>query len=142
MMSSIKSAEEAFKSETFTFLNVSGDFNDSSFYPSQQATNPAQKIGKHAWSVSGGSAIENKWRMLGVQPDGPVLFSYAVVAGGPGDSFPSLPTAKTSFGFPSTASQPFYIAVAKADLGGEVGKFTYVLSHSYSSEIYVENEGE
>ena len=142
MMSSIKSAEEAFKSETYAFLDVSGDFNDSSFYPSQQATNPAQKFGKHAWSVAGGSAIEKNWRLLAVQPDGPVLFSYAVVAGGPGASFPALPTAKKDFGFPSTPSSPFYVAVAKADLGGETGKFTYVLSHSYSSEIYVENEGE
>jgi Tfp pilus assembly protein PilE len=142
MMSSVKSAEEAFKSETYAFLNVSADFNDSNFYPSQQATNPAQKFGKHAWSVAGGSAIEKNWRLLAVQPDGPVLFAYAVVAGGPGDPFPSLPTAKKDFGFPSAPSSPFYIAVAKADLGGAVGQFTYVLSHSYSSEIYIENEGE
>jgi type IV pilus assembly protein PilA len=142
MMASIKSAEEAFKSETFTFLNVSGDFNDSNFYPSQQASNPTQKFGKHAWSVMGGSAVEQRWRLLGVSPDGPVLFAYAVVAGGPGDPYPSLPTAKKDFNFPSTPSSPFYVAVAKADLGGSVGQFTYVLSHSYSSEIYIENEGE
>jgi hypothetical protein len=121
---------------------VSSDFNDSNFYPTQQATQPTQKYGKHAWSVSGGSAVEKNWRLLGVQPDGPVLFAYAVVAGGPGDAFPSLPTAKKDFGFPSAPAGPFYVAVAKADLGGTTGKFTYVLSHSYSSEIYVENEGE
>jgi prepilin-type N-terminal cleavage/methylation domain-containing protein len=142
MMSSIKSSEEGFKSETFAFLNVSGDFNDSNFYPSQQATNPTQRVGKHAWSVSGGGPIEQKWRLLGVQPDGPVLFAYAIVAGGPGDPIPALPTAKSDFGFPSTPASPFYVAVAKADLGGSIGKFTYVLSHSYSNEIYIENEGE
>jgi hypothetical protein len=71
-----------------------------------------------------------------------VLFSYAVVAGGPGQAHPTPPTTKKDFGFPSTASGPFYVAVAKADLGGALGKFTYVLSHSYSSEIYIENEGE
>ena len=142
MMASIKSSEEAFKAETFIYLNVSDDFADSSFFPTQQATYPASKFGKHGWGVGGGSPIEAKWRTLGVQPDGPVLFSYAVVAGGPGDSVPSLPTGKKDFNFPSTATAPFYIAIAKADLGGVVGKYTYVLSHSYSSEIYVENEGE
>jgi type IV pilus assembly protein PilA len=144
MMASIKSAEEAFKGETFTYLNVSTDFTDANFYPSNQATNPAQTTGKHNWIVGSGSDVEKKWRMLGVAPDGPVLFSYAVVAGGPGDSLPAPPTAKTaaSFGFPSTASAPFYIAVAKADLGGSLGKYTYVLSHSFSTELYIENEGE
>ena len=80
--------------------------------------------------------------MLGVQPDGPVLFSYAVVAGVPGCSHPSLPTGKSDFGFPTTAPSPYYVAVAKSDLGGKLGVYTYVVSHSYSSEIYVENEGE
>jgi hypothetical protein len=141
-MSSIKSSEEAFKGETFTFLDVSGDFADDHFYPSAQATFPAQTYGKHAWSVLGGGPVEKNWRMLGVDPNGPVLFSYAVVAGGPGASLPTPPTGKQNFGFPPTASAPFYVAGAKADLGGAVGKFTYVLSHSYSSEIYIENEGE
>ena len=141
MMASIKSAEEAFKGETFTYLNVSTDFSDGNFFPSHQATNPASKFGKHGWSVGGG-AVEQNWRVLGVVPDGPVLFAYAVVAGGPGDSLPTPPTAKTDFGLPSTATSPFYMAVAKADLGGTLGMYTYVLSHSYTSEIYIENEGE
>jgi len=142
MMASIKSAEEAFKAETFIYLNVSTDFGDGNFYPSNQSTHPASKYGKFAWPNGSGSDPEKKFAMLGVQPDGPVLFTYAVVAGGPGDSAPSLPTSKQDFGFPPTATQPFYVAVAKADLGGKLGRFTYVLSHSYSSEIYVENEGE
>lgn len=142
MMASIKSAEEAFKGETFVYLNVSGDFGDGSFYPSNQATHPASKYGKMSWPNGSGSDAEKKFAMLGVQPDGPVFFTYAVVAGGPGDTVPSLPTAKKDFGFPPTATQPFYVAIAKADLGGKLGTFTYVLSHSYSSEIYVENDGE
>lgn len=142
MMSSVKSAEEAFKGETFAYLDVSTDFADANFYPKGQLAEPAQKYGKHDWSRATADDVQRKWRMLGVQPDGPVLFSYAVVAGLPGASHPALPTSKTDFGFPSTASAPFYVAIAKADLGGKLGVFTYVVSHSYSSEIYVENEGE
>jgi hypothetical protein len=140
MMSSIKSAEEAFKSETFTFLNVSGDFNDASFYPSQQASKPTQKYGKHAWSVSGGGAIENRWRMLGVQPDGPVLFSYAVVAGGPGD-----PIA-TPVGFAKMATfvQPndhWYVIQAVGDRNDN-NIFARVAATSLSNEAYIENDTE
>jgi type IV pilus assembly protein PilA len=141
MMSSIKSAEEAFKGETFAYLDVSTDFSDANFYPKGQAAEPAQKFGKHSWGGYDADKIQ-KWTMLGVVPTGPVLFSYAVVAGPTGGTIPALPTAKQDFNFTSPTKEPFYIAVAKADLGGTLGVYTYVLSHSFSSEIYIENEGE
>ena len=55
-----------------------------------------------------------------------------------------VPTDKTNaqFNLPGTAPQWMYIAAARSDLGGKAGVYTNVLSHSMSSEIYVENEGE
>src|SRR5689334_5865953 len=38
MMSSIKAAEEAFKDETFVYLDVSGSFQDSKLYPTTSPT--------------------------------------------------------------------------------------------------------
>jgi hypothetical protein len=52
-----------------------------------------------------------------------------------------VPTSKSSFNFPNPPREPYYVAVAKADLNGD-GTFSYVLSHSFSNELYVESEGE
>jgi type IV pilus assembly protein PilA len=138
MMTSIKTAEEAFKAETFIYLDVSTDFNTGSWYPT---TTPGKT--KVQWG-GGTSTLATNWRTLGVAPDGPTVFSYAVVATPPAGSPPTVPTQKTNqqFNLPSTAAQWMYIAVAKADLGGRAGVYTMVLSHSLSSEVYVENEGE
>jgi type IV pilus assembly protein PilA len=138
MMASIKAAEEAYKAETFVYLDVSGNFNTSSYHPTATL---AQGV-KYNWQVT--TTTSPNWQTLGVQPDGPVAFTYAVVATAPNASAPGLPTTKTlsQFNLPGTPNRWQYIAVAKGDVGGAVGKFTYVLSHSYSAEIYVENEGD
>jgi type II secretory pathway pseudopilin PulG len=136
MMTSIKSAQEAFKDETFVYLNVSEDFGSGKWYPT--TTPGASKV---QWGANTGQVALN-WTTLGVVPDGPVQFAYAVVATGPGVSPPAPPTVKQEFGLPGKASQWMYIAAAKSDLGGRTGVYTMVLSHSLSSEVYVENEGE
>jgi type IV pilus assembly protein PilA len=138
MMTSVKSAEEAFKGETFIYLDVSTSFDPANFYPT---VTPGKT--KVQWGAGSGSVATN-WRTLGVHPDGPTIFGYAVVATAPGASAPSLPTVKqmAEFNLPSTPTAWQYIAIAKADLGGRAGVYTYVLSHSYSAEVYVENEGE
>jgi len=138
MMTSIKAGEEAFKGETFIYLDVSGTFDPVNFYPAA----PSAQGAKVQWGATSGTS--DKWKTLGVTPDGPVAFQYAVVATGPNAAQPTLPTKKTAvqFNLPGTTSGWQYIAVAKADLGGKSGVYTYVLSHSYSSEVYIENEGE
>jgi hypothetical protein len=78
------------------------------------------------------TAVMNR---LGVMPDGPVTYSYAVVARTSG-SAPSIPTVR-DFDFPD-ATGPFYIAMAKGDLNGD-GEYTYALSHSDTAEIYVDD---
>jgi type IV pilus assembly protein PilA len=140
MMTSIKSAEEAFKGETFVYYDVSTDLTATNMYPS--ATPGKAKMQWGAESSAAGLAA--KWRTLGVSPDGPTLFSYSVVATAPGANTPAFPTEKKApaFGVPSSPTVWQYVAVAAADMGGTAGVSTYVLSHSYSSEVYVENEGE
>jgi prepilin-type N-terminal cleavage/methylation domain-containing protein len=141
MMSNIKAAEEAFKDETFVYLDVSQTFADGNFYPFNPATSP-QGV-KVQWGASGTAQAAN-FKTLGVQPDAPVAFAYAVVATGPGGTVPELPTNKklSQFGLPTTPTRWQYIAVARADLGSTKGVYTAVVSHSYSAEIYVENEGD
>ena len=91
------------------------------------------------------AALADKWRTLGVHPAGPTYFSYAVVATAPGGAVPDLPTIvkhNSDFNLPTTASDWMYVACGRADLGGVDGVYTVVMSHSLSTDIYVENEGE
>jgi type IV pilus assembly protein PilA len=139
MMASIKSAEEAFKDETFTYLNVSGSFADGNFFPT---ATPGRDMGKVNWYGTG--TVANNWNTLGVKADGPVQFAYAVVSWGPGQGPPEAPKGISfaQFNLPASANAPAYMAVAKSDLNGTPAKLTFVVSHSYSSEVHIENEGE
>jgi type IV pilus assembly protein PilA len=132
MLAAIKAAEEQYRDETFVYLGTD-DFG---------AWHPASTPGKFKtdWRADNGAASD-VMQTLGVDAAGPVYFTYAVVAGRAGDAFPTPPTAQTNFNFPNPAAEPFYVAVARADLDGD-GSFSYALSHSLSSEVYVENQGE
>jgi type IV pilus assembly protein PilA len=139
MMASIKGAEEAFKDETFVYFDVSTSFTTTNWYPT---TTPGQV--KVQWG-GGNATLQKNWQVLGVRPNGPVQFAYAVVATAPGSALPAVPTiTKDNSGLrlPPTADQWTYVAAAKADLGGRAGVSTVVLSHSLSSEIFIENDGE
>ena len=139
MMASIKSSEEAFKDETFVYFDVSTSFATQNWYP---MTNPGQI--KVQWG-GGNATLQKNGQILGIRPNAPVQFAYAVVATAPGGAPPAVPTItkdNTGFALPPTAGQWMYIAAAKADLGGRAGVSTVVLSHSLSSEIFVENDGE
>jgi type IV pilus assembly protein PilA len=130
MITQIRAAEEAYRDETFTYLGL------SSFALWHPVVDPDS--GKRSWLPSSPNAMGSTVLYpLGVMPTGAVSFSYAVVAGGADSSLPtSIPTAKT-FDFPEPTG-PFYIAMAKGDLDDD-GRFTYALSHSDTSEIYIED---
>jgi len=138
MMTSIKSAEEAYKDETYTYLSTASDF--SLWYPSN-TSNPGQE--KWAWGAANTTAGK-AFLTLGVTSGAPVRFGYAVVAAPPGGSYPDIPTKKTKAEFNMNGTVPswFYVAVAKADLDGDPSNASYVLSHSASAEIYTEGDGQ
>ena len=127
MLVQIRAAEEAIKDETF-------EYDGLTTFDAWHPTNDPG-TGKRGWK-SGSTAMTPVMNRLGVMPDGPVNYSYAVVAGASGAA-PSIPTVK-SWDFPD-ATGPFYIAMAKADLNGD-GKFTYALAWSGSSEIWVDSD--
>ena len=129
MLTQIRAAEEAYRDETFNYLGSGTAF----------AWHPTASPGdfKSSWDPMSGTDMGKVFQVLGVRPDGPVIFAYSVVAGNAASTLPTIPTAK-SFDFPDPTG-PYYIAMAKADLNGD-GKFTYALSHSDTSEIYVDDE--
>lgn len=136
VIASIKIAEELYQQETFVYLDVS----DGSFDNLHPTATPGKS--KHDFAGNGDDAeVATRFRELGVETSGGVYFSYGVVAGRSGDAFPELPTDKQDFNFPAAATEPFYVVLAKGDLDGD-GTFSYLLSHSLTNEIYMENEGE
>jgi prepilin-type N-terminal cleavage/methylation domain-containing protein len=127
MLTQIRAAEEAYRDETFVYL---GATNFDVWHPT---STPAP--GKRDWGATTTMGT-NVLNPLGVRPDGPVSYSYAVIAGISGGTIPTIPTTR-SWSFP-TPTGPFYIVMAKADLDGD-GRYTYALSHSDSAEIYLDD---
>jgi type IV pilus assembly protein PilA len=134
MIGSIKAAQEAYKDETFSYLDVSQGKLDS-FYP-MQGEPPGKK--KYHW-VNDSHVDWDRWRALGLSTANPVQFGYACVAGGASDAIPQPGTDK-SFDWPAPGG-PWYVVLAVADQN-ENGVRSHYVSSSFTTEIYAENEGE
>jgi hypothetical protein len=130
MVGSIRAAEESYRAETMSYLNVSAGF--SKFYPMDT---PGAR--KWAWDMPG-HTDRAAWQQLGARSDGPVYYGYKVAAGVAGTVPPALDCASPTW--PPT-TEPWYVVEAKGDVDGN-GVFSYVAGSSFTGEIYVEREGE
>jgi type II secretory pathway pseudopilin PulG len=135
MVGAIRSAEESYRAETLTYLNVTPGF--STYYPMGESNIGGKKW---AWEVTGATAEATAWRQLGARPDGPVYYGYRVAAGTVGQAIPGLTGLANPPNFPAP-SEPWYVIQAKGDVDGN-GIYSYVVGSSFTGEIYVENEGE
>jgi type IV pilus assembly protein PilA len=133
VVGAIKAAEEAYRAETLSYLNVSTSIN--TFYP--RAVPNDQKMG---WGGAGNDDV--RWRQLNVTVDGPVMYVYAVVAGAPGVQPPGASLGVASKpNFPATPAEPWYVIQAKGDINND-GVYGYTIGSSFTSEVYRENEAE
>lgn len=135
MIGSIKSAEEAYRAETFVYLGSGTTLNTGALYPA----NPGRK--KTDWNV-GGSAYTNVWGPLGVVSDSPVIFGYGVAAGSGQLASPPSECTNISWGARGTSNTgPWYVVVAEADQNGDTTKSCFI-SCSLTAEIFSANESE
>ena len=133
IVGAIKSAEESYRAETLSYLNVST--NLKSYYP---LATPTDK--KTGWGGAGNN--QANWRLLNVTVDGAVMYGYAVVAGAPGVAPPAGDLEVVSKpNFPAQPAEPWYVIQAKGDINND-GKYGYCLGSSFTADIYQENEGE
>ena len=132
MVNGIRAAEESYRAETLSYLNVSGSLD--AYYP-----HASPGAFKTQWG-GGSGQVADRWRVLSVTSDGPVYYGYAVIAGGPGDVVaPGLYS-----GFDSdlpVATEPWYIVQAMGNLNGDSIPSYYVAS-SFSNQGSWINEGE
>lgn len=133
MIANIKSAQETYKDETLSYLNVSPDLSSaSSFYPN----NPSP--GRQKMNFAGTGTGQAAWQQLGVQSAGPVLFVYACTAGAAGAAPSALGSDISVANWPATATSPWYVVKARADFKGD-GVFTVFASASFSGDMYSAN---
>lgn len=128
----IKAAQESYRAETLSYLNVSSALDK--FYPVQDPTD--KKVG---WGGTGND--EANWKRLNVNVDGATLYSFATIAGLPGQAVTTggikvsqVPT------FPAPV-EPWYLIQAKGNVDGD-SIYMYGLASSFSSGVYVENDDE
>lgn len=128
MLGIIKASQEAFKAETFRYLDVTKDLD--TYYP--QGT---REIGtdKYAWEGGQPAFARRNFKTLGVNSTGPVFFGYACVAGSASESLPELPLDFDTPDWPDPGG-PWYVAVAKGNLDGDDISSGFV-STNLSAEI-------
>lgn len=132
MVQSIRAAQERWRSETGTYLNVSTSI--TSWYPMRT---PGKA--KYAWDQESGSDYAN-WRLLNPTASGPVQYGYATVAG-PGGTTPNVTLSISNPPTWSLSNEPWYVIQARGDTNADGVVATFVAS-SFSPELYMENEGE
>jgi prepilin-type N-terminal cleavage/methylation domain-containing protein len=129
MLTQIRSAEEAYRDERFVYLGR-GDFT---------MWTPTNDPGgsKRGWASGPDDQMRQMFAQLGVTPDGPVEYSYAVVAGTVGSSIPTIPMT-LSAAVPAPTG-PFYIAMGMADLNND-GRYTYAIAFSENNTVSLDDK--
>ncbi len=129
VVQSIRGAQEAYREETFSYLNVSGNFTD--VYPD----GAPRGTDKFSWGDPAGSGA--RWAALGVQPSGPVMFGYTCVAGAPNTNPLNPPAAGKTFNWAGTSSaEPWYVVRAIGDQDGD-GEHSVFVASSFTNELYI-----
>jgi type IV pilus assembly protein PilA len=140
MVQSIRVAQEGYQAETQQYANISHSL--TSYYP-QASPNGATIT---AWGGACGSQCQSNvdWSMLPLHVDGPVLFGYATIAGGP--TVAPVPASVTINGqpltFPSSPTTGWYIVAANCDLDNQGAPNTTVYTTSWANQVYVDMEGQ
>lgn len=133
VISMIRNGQEGYKAEMLQYLPVSQ--NATSWYPNGNLN------GKPSAWVNTSHGDYANWRMLNVNPDGPVRFGY-VCRAGIGTTLEAPTVFSTAPSAPTLPSgTTWYMVQAKTDNDGN-GKYAVFASTSLSGEIMSENEQE
>ncbi len=133
MIQSIRAAQERWRSENQSYLDVSGTIDN--WYPMEGAQ-PSSKY--YGWGDAA-SDMGKRWRLLNVTVPGNVQFGYATTAGSAFTAVTPL-TVKDAPTWP-TANGPWYVIQAKGD-ADDNGIYSMYAASSFNGEVYSENQGE
>jgi prepilin-type N-terminal cleavage/methylation domain-containing protein len=142
MVSNIRTAEEAFASENGVYLDVTNCIGAGCTYPLQHPTSA-----KTAWGAPCGWCTKPAvgWNGLNVQPAGPVVFGYSVVAdqvNPPGARGVAVIVNGTALDLTAMSNgAPWFFIEADANISGDNTNFTHVYGMSGTNVIYVDGAG-
>jgi prepilin-type N-terminal cleavage/methylation domain-containing protein len=123
----IRSAEESWRAEHLTYLNVSEVLTD--YYPTPQI-NVAKRFG-------GAGPDKDAWAQLHPDIRGATQFGFSVVAGSYGDAYPALDISGAQpWPGGTLGTEPWYVIQAKAWPNGKVQVYA---ATSFSAELYSED---
>jgi type IV pilus assembly protein PilA len=135
VMGLIRNGEESYRQDTNAYLTCSGTL--ATYYP-----NATPNDTRWVWERSTDLRYTGCWQMLGVHPDAPVRFGYAVM-GGVGPTPPgSLDGAFVNApAWPTIASgAPYYVVAAKNVRNANMG-VSLAVTTSWDSHVYSEGDG-
>jgi type II secretory pathway pseudopilin PulG len=143
VVQSIRGAQEAFREETFTYLDVSGSHNFTSSKIFPQGGYPIGR-GKTGWGGdNAGNEVRERWAALGVQPSGPVMYGYSCAANGPNTNPVAPPTGEgTPSDWPTTSGEPWYVIWAVGSQDGDDGDYAHFVATSFTDGITMINRTE
>jgi type IV pilus assembly protein PilA len=137
MVQNIRVAEEAYKSETQQYAQVSSGLTGD-YYP---VGAPVYET-LFGWGGAPSGAGTVPWSALPVRVDGPVLFGYAAIVQPAGTTPATIPLDGTAtLSFPTALATDGYIISAEGDLDGDTSINTHVYGLSMTNQIFVVNEG-
>jgi type IV pilus assembly protein PilA len=144
MVSHIRSAEEAFRSENgITYLQV----NTSQIGPGYDYPAATPGAFKTTWGGTCSSCVApNSWQQLAVQPNAPVAYGYSVVTNAPPTSPnptsygtpPSIKVNGSAVSLSSISGSPWYVIEADGDYFG-TGSFTSLFAYSGNNQVFLNN---
>jgi type IV pilus assembly protein PilA len=133
MIQAIRVAQESYRAEAGTYASVSSTLTDD-FCPVHPAATKAP------WDPTcGGGAV--RWSALAVHTDGPVLFSYASVAGRSGGTLPGLPAMQVAPNLGAAPTSDWFVIAARSDVDAN-GTFCTAIGVSWTNDIYIDRDGE
>jgi len=137
---SIRVAQESYHAETQQYANISAALTGP-YYP--QASPTGQLVTAWGALCPAGTCLPSQdWSALPLHIDGPVMFGYATV-GGPGNSAtPVLPTALGGIVLPAVSATDWFVVVAMCDIDGQGPPNTYVMTTSWSNQVFTVNDGQ
>ena len=128
VMRAIAAAQERYRGEHMTYLNVSSS-DLARYYPMA-----AGSVGPDQFNWNNPTGADaTRWAELAVNVPQPVRFGYATVAGLPGTSFPVTGLA-TQPAWPTVVTGPWYVIQAIGD-PDDTGRTSLMVMSSFNDQI-------
>jgi hypothetical protein len=137
MVQSIRAAQERWRSEHLTYLDVS---SDGAWYPEDPSDRAAGRVKTTFHVNAGGHPDEAAWKLLDPTVSGPVEFGYLVNAGLPNDTMTPA-NGPVAAPWPDPPGDYWYVIQARGDIDRD-GTPAFYIASSLKADVLRVNEGE